>query len=395
MDDLTVIKTPAYCYDLDLLRETVDFASAEANRYGYIIHYAIKANHDPVIAQIIRERGLGSDCVSGNEVQRSLDLGFPREGIVFAGVGKSDSEIELALEQDIYCINCESVEELLVINEIAEQCGRRARIALRVNPGIEARTHRHISTGTDENKFGISLPHLQDALDLCRSLGNIDFVGLHFHIGSQITSMEPYAELCERVNIIWEQYNIKVYGGHILNLGGGLGIDYAEPEKNSVPDFKSFFSVFADKLRLPEGTGVHFELGRSLVGQCGRILTRVLYTKQGVGKKFVITDAGMTELMRPSLYQAVHKVINISSSEPDEVYDVVGPVCESTDVFSRDLVLPATKRGDFIQILSCGAYSESMTLNFNLRDKAGVVYISGGRIVNSGSFALVDSEPGY
>ena len=382
MADLASIRTPYYRYDLDLLKETVDFASAEANRYGYTIHYAIKANHDPVIAGIIRDRGLGADCVSGNEVQRSLELGFPAQGIVFAGVGKTDEEISLALEKDIFCLNCESVEELQVIDEIAARSGKIARIALRVNPSVEAGTHRNITTGLDENKFGISMPHLKSALNICSTSENLDFTGLHFHIGSQISSLEPYRNLCERVNAIWHEYDIEGYGGYVLNLGGGYGIDYNNPEGNPVPDFGSFFSLFSENLRLPVGTEVHFELGRSLVGQCGRIVTKVLYTKQGIGRNFVITDAGMTELMRPSLYQAVHAIKNISSSGEPETYDVVGPVCESTDVFARDTELPVTKRGDMLEILSCGAYAESMTLNFNLREKAGKVYISGNTVIN-------------
>ncbi|MFO7922896.1 MAG: diaminopimelate decarboxylase [Bacteroidales bacterium] len=380
MVDISGIKTPFYLYDLDLLRETVSYAAKEAGSHGYFIHYAIKANHDPLIAGIIRDEGLGVDCVSGNEISRSLEYGFPPGGIVFAGVGKNDDEIKLALEKDIFCLNCESLEELEVVRDIAHSCGRKARVALRVNPAVEARTHRNITTGLDENKFGINLLHLQSALNICKGSDNLEFTGLHFHIGSQITSHEPYRKLCRRVNRIWEQYRITEYGGRILNLGGGYGIDYGNPSDNAIPDFKSFFAIFSDNLRMPAGTDIRFELGRSLTGQCGRIVTRVLYTKQGVNRKFVITDAGMTELMRPSLYQAVHKIINISSSSGRETCDVVGPVCESTDVFARDAVLPVTKRGDLLQILSCGAYAASMTLNFNLREKPGSAYIEGGKL---------------
>lgn len=383
MVNFASIKTPYYSYDLDLLEETVSRASAGAGRFGYNIHYAIKANHDPVVAGVIKKHGLGVDCVSGNEIRRAVQYGFPSEGIVFAGVGKTDEEIRLALEEDIFCLNCESVEELEVIEEIARGRGRVARVALRVNPSVEAGTHHNITTGLDENKFGISLLHLQSALDICSNSQFIDFTGLHFHIGSQITSLEPYRKLCERVNLIWQQFNIPEYGGRILNLGGGLGIDYLNPESNDIPDFNSFFELFANNLELPAGIDIHFELGRSLVAQSGRIVTRVLYTKQGVNRKFVITDAGMTELMRPSLYQAVHKIINLTSSGDPETYDVVGPVCESTDVFSRNTVLPVTSRGDILQILSCGAYGESMTLDFNLREKAGKIYISHGNIISA------------
>lgn len=383
MVDFTNIKTPVYLYDLDLLGKTVSLASGEAGRYGYTVHYAIKANHNPVIAGTIRDFGFGADCVSGNELRRSLEYGFAKEGIVFAGVGKSDDEISLALEQEIFCINCESVEELRVIEEVAGRSGKVARVALRINPSVEAGTHQYITTGLDENKFGISLLHLQTALDICHISEHLEFIGLHFHIGSQITSLQPFRKLCERVNRIWEHFDISGYGGRVINLGGGFGIDYNDPERNPIPDFRSFFSLFKEHLRLPAGTGVHFELGRSLVGQCGRLVTRVLYTKKGIDKKFVITDAGMTDLMRPSLYQALHRIINITSSDADETYDVVGPVCESSDVFARGVKLPETSRGDILQILSCGAYAESMTLNFNLRDRPGAVYRSEGKVMSA------------
>ncbi len=391
MVDLTVIKTPFYLYDLDLLEKTVSLAAEEAGRHGFVVHYAIKANHDPVIAGIMKKHGMGADCVSGNEIRKSLEYGFDSGNIVFAGVGKTDEEIRLALEEDIFCLNCESVEELEVIEEIAAESGCTARVALRVNPSVEAGTHHNITTGLDENKFGISLLHLQSALDICSNSEYIDFIGLHFHIGSQITSLNPYQKLCERAGQIWEQFNISAYGGRMLNLGGGLGVDYNDPDGNPVPDFKSFFELFAGNPHLPAGIGIHFELGRSLVAQCGRIATRVLYTKQGVNRKFVITDAGMTELMRPSLYQAVHKIINTTSSGDPETYDVVGPVCESTDVFSKNTVLPITSRGDILHILTCGAYGESMTLNFNMRKKAGKVYVSGGSIISEQS-ALEETE---
>ncbi|TVR71288.1 MAG: diaminopimelate decarboxylase [Marinilabiliales bacterium] len=383
MDDLTGLRTPYYLYDLDLLKKTVSEAAEGAARYGYSIHYAIKANNDPVVSAVIRDMGLGADCVSGNEIRRSLEYGFSPGGIVFAGVGKTDDEIKLALAEGIFCLNVESVEELEVIRYIADLYGMRARVALRVNPSVEAETHQYITTGLNENKFGISLPHLRKALEICAGSDCVDFMGLHFHIGSQITSLEPYRRLCERVSSIWKEFGIEAYGGRMVNLGGGLGIDYNDPEQHPVPDFSSFFAVFNGTLDLPSGTDVRFELGRSLVGQCGRIVTKVLYTKQGVGRNFVITDAGMTELMRPSLYQATHRIKNINSSGDPELYDVVGPVCESTDVFGKDILLPATSRGDLLQILSCGAYAQSMSLDFNLRDKPQARYSAGKRILSA------------
>jgi diaminopimelate decarboxylase len=329
---------------------------------------------------VVREYGFGVDCVSGNEVSEALHRGFDPSAIVYAGVGKSDEEIALALTNEIFCFNCESLEELQVIAQIASNLKRVANIALRVNPGVHANTHRYITTGLEENKFGIHISQLQDALDFCEKTQWIDFKGLHFHIGSQITTLEPFINLCNRVNDIWSSFQIDTYGATLLNLGGGFGVDYQNPTKNVIPDFDSYFAVFADHLKIPAGIAIHFELGRSLVAQCGKLITKVLYTKQGVNKAFVITDAGMTELMRPALYQAVHQIENTTSQGRPETYDVVGPVCESSDVFARDVILPATTRGDILAIHTCGAYAESMMLRYNMRTRARSYFIRDGKL---------------
>jgi diaminopimelate decarboxylase len=379
--NLSSIETPFYLYDLDLLEQTVATAASEAARHGYVLHYALKANHEAPVLEMIRSYGLGADCVSGQEAQAALDQGFDPDAIVYAGVGKSDQEIVLALEHGICSLNCESLEELQVIQEIASTIGRNARVALRVNPGVDARTHRNITTGLEENKFGIPLSQLQQALDYCHNSPHLQFIGLHFHIGSQITSMQPYIELCRRVNDIWQSYEIQRYGGKVLNLGGGLGINYQDPDGDATPDFAGFFNTIACHLDVPSEVEVHFEPGRSLVGQCASLITRVLYVKQGAGKKFVITDAGMTELMRPALYQAVHQIKNLNAGGPRQVCDVVGPVCESSDVFARDLVLPLPERGNLLAIRSCGAYAQSMSLRYNLRKQARAVYSRKGQII--------------
>lgn len=389
MDTTSGIKTPYYLYDLDLLRQTLDQARQAASCHGYYIHYAIKANHNPIVTGIINDYKFGVDCVSGNEVMEALHRGFPAEKIVYAGVGKSDDEIRQALENDIFCFNVESLEELHVIDEIASEMKRPARIALRVNPGVQAHTHKYITTGMDENKFGIHPSQLQEALDLSNNSQWLDFMGLHFHIGSQITSMQPFAELCLRVNQIWEEFDISSMGARILNLGGGLGVDYEDPENNPIPDFQSYFNVIAENLKIPQYIQVHFELGRSLVAQCGSLITRVLYTKKGVDKEFVITDAGMTELMRPSLYQARHKIENLSSSGEICSYDVVGPVCESSDVFGKAVELPVTRRGHLLAIKSCGAYAESMMLRYNMRTRAKSFFKTSGKISHITSAEMV------
>ncbi len=384
MDSTSGIKTPYYLYDLDLLRKTLDRARQASAQHGYHIHYAIKANHNPIITGIINDYGFGIDCVSGNEVMEALHRGFPAEEIVYAGVGKSDDEIRQALENDIFCFNVESVEELQVIEEIASEMNRPARVAVRVNPGVEAHTHKYITTGLDENKFGIHPSQLQVALDLCSQSQWLHFMGLHFHIGSQITSLQPYIELCNRVNEIWEEFAISSLGATILNMGGGLGVNYDDPEGNPVPDFGSFFNAIAENLKVPDHIQVHFELGRSLVAQCGKLIAKVLYTKKGVDKEFAITDAGMTELMRPALYQAKHQIENLSNTGEIHTYDVVGPVCESSDVFGKAVQLPITRRGDLLAIKSCGAYAESMMLRYNMRARARSYFL------DSGEFAKYD-----
>jgi diaminopimelate decarboxylase len=380
MSENRIINTPYYLYDLDILNLTLTSAKEASENYGFFIHYAIKANNNPVITDVVREYGFGVDCVSGNEVSEALHRGFNPSAIVYAGVGKSDEEIALALTNEIFCFNCESLEELQVIAQIASNLKRVANIALRVNPGVSANTHHYITTGLKENKFGLHLSQLQDALDFCEKSQWIDFKGLHFHIGSQITTLEPFINLCNRVNDIWSSFQIDRYGATLLNLGGGLGVDYQNPTENVIPDFDSYFAVFADHLKIPAGIAVHFELGRSLVAQCGKLITKVLYTKQGVNKAFVITDAGMTELMRPALYQAVHQIENTTSHGRPETYDVVGPVCESSDVFARDIVLPATSRGDILAIHTCGAYAESMMLRYNMRTRARSYFIRDGKL---------------
>ena len=374
--DFSEIQTPFYLYDLDLLERTAAIASREASRHGFFIHYAIKANHQPENLCVMKRAGFGADCVSGNEVKLALNSGFTPDKIAFAGVGKTDPEILLAVENQIFSLNCESLEELEVIGTIAQHTGKIANVALRVNPGIDAKTHQHITTGLAENKFGIPIGQLNDALHYCSAHPFVRFVGLHFHIGSQITSHEPFKGLCRKASEIWEVYDIDGHGGNVLNLGGGLGIHYDNPTTSPISDFSSFFNLMASNLSLPSGVKVHFELGRSLVGQCGSLVSRVLFVKKGHQKDFVIIDAGMTELLRPALYQAAHHIENPGSNGALHNYDIVGPICESSDVFAQNYKLPQTSRGDLLFIRSCGAYAQSMTLRYNLRSCAPAYFIS-------------------
>ncbi|MBP1631074.1 MAG: diaminopimelate decarboxylase [Bacteroidetes bacterium] len=361
-------KTPFYYYDIELLRQTLSSVMNEANKYGYQIHYAIKANTNPKILSVINSYNLGADCVSGGEIQASINAGFSSDKIVYAGVGKSDWEIELGLERNIFCFNVESEAELEVINEIASKKNKIANIALRINPEVNANTHHYITTGLAENKFGISISALDEITENINNYKNIKLVGLHFHIGSQIMDMLSFKGLCVRVNEIQEKISEKKISIEHINLGGGLGIDYHHPNHIVMPDFKEYFSIFKKHLKLYPEQNVHFELGRSIVGQCGSLVSKVLYIKQGKSKKFAIVDAGFTELLRPALYQAYHRIENISSDEKEQEYDVVGPICESSDVFGKNIELNTTKRGDYIVFRSAGAYGEVMASQYNCRE---------------------------
>ena len=360
-------RTPFYFYDIELLRKTLDEIKRFSNYPGYHVHYAIKANVNPVILEEIRNAGLGVDCVSGGEVEAALKAGFDAKKIVFAGVGKSDWEIELGLNHDIACFNVESLPELEIIQEIAEKMGKVARVALRVNPNVDAHTHHYITTGLAENKFGINLEKLDEIIDVAKMMPNVELQGLHFHIGSQITINDPFKLLSEKINELQAKYVEKGISFKTINVGGGLGIDYDNPNENPIPDFKGYFDTFKQNLKLSEGQEVHFELGRSVVGQCGSLITRVLYVKEGTEKKFAIVDAGFTELIRPALYEAHHNIENLTSDGEMEKYDVVGPICESSDCFAENEMLPKMRRGDIIAIRSAGAYGEIMASQYNCR----------------------------
>ncbi len=361
------LKTPFYWYDSQLLDQTLQTVKSLADRHGYHVHYAVKANGNLEILRRVNAAGLGTDCVSGNEILQSIAAGIAPEKIAFAGVGKSDEEIRIGLENNIFCFNCESIPEIEVIDEIAGQMGKRAHIALRINPNVHASTHHYITTGLEENKFGINTWALDDVLKVLERTKNIELIGLHFHIGSQILDMQDFRNLCTRVNEIQEWfYARKIIVDHI-NVGGGLGVNYEQPDKQPIPTFEEYFKVFAESLKLRPKQQLHFELGRAIVAQCGSLITKVLYVKNGTNKKFAIVDAGFTELIRPALYQAVHKIENISSTEPEEKYDVVGPICESSDCFAKSIDLAGCHRGDLLAIRTAGAYGEAMASTYNLR----------------------------
>ncbi|MBI9064525.1 MAG: diaminopimelate decarboxylase [Marinilabiliaceae bacterium] len=362
------LQTPYYYYDMALLEQTLRYVRSEADQYGYKVHYAVKANANERLLKAINAKGFGADCVSGNEVQKALDCGFDPSGVVYAGVGKSDREINIGLDNDIACFNVESIPELEIIDELAGLKGKIANVALRINPNVNANTHHYIRTGLEENKFGINQWDLENVLDVLKRMKHVKLLGLHFHIGSQIMDLNSFKDLCLRVNEIQKWFISHQIFPEVINVGGGLGIDYEQPDANAIPDFKSFFRLFDEILELKPGQELHFELGRSMVAQCGVLMSKVLYVKNGVNTKFAIIDAGMNDLIRPALYQAYHKVENLSSTGETEKYDVVGPICESSDCFGKAIVLPETKRGDLITIRSAGAYGEVMANGYNLRE---------------------------
>lgn len=368
IDKFQETQTPFYYYDTTLLRQTLKTINEEAGKHpGFEVHYAVKANANPKVLGIICQAGLGADCVSGGEIQAAINAGFPASKIVYAGVGKSDWEINLGLEKGIFCFNVESIPELEIINELAEKMGKTAQVCFRINPNVGAHTHANITTGLAENKFGIAMKDMESVIEEAQQMKNIKFLGLHFHIGSQILDMGDFEALCNRINELQDQLESHHIVVKNINVGGGLGIDYNHPNRVPVPDFKAYFDTYAKHLKLREGQKLHFELGRAVVAQMGSLITKVLYVKQGTAKQFAIVDAGMTDLIRPALYQAYHKIENISSDEPEETYDVVGPICESSDVFAKAIDINKAHRGDLIALRSAGAYGEIMASQYNCR----------------------------
>ncbi len=362
------MQTPFYYYDTHILRQTLNTIRKEMAKHdNWHVHYAVKANANPKVLNIIREAGMGVDCVSGGEIEASLKAGFAASKIVFAGVGKSDWEINLGLDADIFCFNVESIPELEVINQLAASRGKVARVAFRLNPNVGAHTHANITTGLAENKFGIAMADMVDVIEHAHQMDHVQVVGLHFHIGSQILDMGDFEALCNRVNDLQDLLDRHHITLEHINVGGGLGVDYQHPNRVPLPDFKAYFDTYAKKLKLRHGQTLHFELGRAIVAQCGSLITRTLYVKEGAFKKFAIVDAGFTDLIRPALYQAYHKIENITSEAPLQTYDVVGPICESTDVFAKQTDLNAIQRGDLLAIRSAGAYGEIMASQYNCR----------------------------
>jgi diaminopimelate decarboxylase len=377
---LQQIKTPFWLYDISLLEKTLQKVKSLSEKHNISVHYAIKANAEERILRLISSYGLGADYVSGNEVIKSAECGFSPDKIVYAGVGKTDKEIYDSMKLGIFAFNCESIPEIKVINELAGRMGINASILARINPNIDAHTHKYVTTGLHENKFGISEHEFERLIEISKECKNVTINGLHFHIGSQITDVaNVFKTECERVNeiVAWfESRGLKV--DHI-DLGGGLGIDYETPDDNPIADFDTWIQIIADNIVRRPDQKVHIEPGRSIVAQCGSLISRVLFVKSGETKTFLILDAGMNDLIRPALYGAFHKIDNISAmgreDQTEQLYDVVGPVCESSDVWGAGRFLPRSQRGDVLALRSTGAYGQVMSSRYNLRDLAQAVYL--------------------
>lgn len=372
---LREFETPFYLYDIALLRQTLESVVSESKKYDYKVHYAIKANYDDRLLAVIREYGLGIDCASGNELRKAVEAGFDPRGIVYAGVGKRDKELRYAIEQGIMAINCESIQELELVDTLSAEAGRVTDVALRINPDIDPKTNHCIDTGQADSKFGISYEEVLAHAEWIKSLEHIRIVGIHLHIGSQIRELHVFENMCNKVNVIVANLEQLGFSFSFVDVGGGLGINYDVPENEPIPNFASLFSIVHTHLQVGDRE-VHFEFGRSIVGECGELITSVLFNKTtATGRKLVIVDASMTELIRPALYGSYHNIENVTSeAETREKYTIVGTACESTDVFDENVTLRTTRRGDLLSIKSAGAYGMSMASRYNLHDLPGAVY---------------------
>lgn len=375
------VATPFYYYDIDLFQHTSDKVAELSARYGIHPHYSVKANSDRRLNDILSSKGFGADCVSGDEIEFAVGCGYDPKQIFFAGVGKTDREICQAFQVGIGAFVVESLEEMEVISALARRLDRKASISLRINPNIDAHTHQYITTGLYEDKFGLSDRSFDGAVAMLKSDPALDFFGLQFHIGSQILDVENVISLeCSRVSEIVSLFESKGLTVRNIDLGGGLGVNYDDPDADPIADFDTWFRTIDKNLvRRPDQT-VHIEPGRSVVAQCGSLVTQVVYVKKGENRSFLMVDAGMNDLIRPALYGAFHKIENITAHYRDGdsrgtcVYDVVGPVCESSDTFGKDRSLPESRRGDLIAIRSAGAYGQVMASHYNMRPFAPAVY---------------------
>jgi diaminopimelate decarboxylase len=361
------IGTPFYCYSTAALTRAYR-AFADAVPAGALIAFSVKANGNLAVLKTLAQLGAGADVVSGGELKKALAAGIPAGRIVFSGVGKTKPELALALEAGIYQFNVESEPELVALNEVAGALNKRAPIALRVNPDVDAKTHAKITTGTSENKFGVPIARAREIYAAAAHMSGIEIVGVDVHIGSQVTELRPFEDAFDRIVELAGQLRADGHAIDRLDLGGGLG----------VPSDPRAYGAVAARTTQGFGAQLIFEPGRAIVAEAGVLVARVIYVKPGEGRTFLILDAGMNDLIRPALYDAHHDIVSVTGTgEGRAVYDVVGPVCESADVFARDYAMPVMQSGDLVAFRSAGAYGAVMASAYNARPPAAEVLVKG------------------
>lgn len=377
------VGTPCYVYSRELIEKRFDDYKQAFSSMPHLICFAFKANSNPAICNLVARRGAGADVVSGGELEIALRVGVPADKIVFSGVGKTDLEIELALKKDIKMFNVESLAEAERIDAVAGMIGKKARVALRVNPDVEFQTHDYIATGRKATKFGIDIEDAKEAFEKVAAMPNVEVIGIHAHIGSQLLATKPFADSAQRLKDLMFELKDEGIDFKNINIGGGLGISYTDEDPDiAITSLAEAVQPVVSDL----GCELIIEPGRSIVGPTGVLVTSVLYTKQSGGKNFAIVDAAMNDLLRPSLYTAYHEIMTLKEAgndSGDTLYDVVGPVCETGDFFARDRELPVLNRGEMIALMDAGAYGFTMASNYNTRPKPPEV------LVNSDSYKIV------
>ena len=373
------VGTPCYIYSHATLTRHFRAYDRAFQNIPHLVAFAMKSNSNLAILRLMAKEGSGVDIVSGGELFRALKAGVPASKIVFAGVGKSAEEIRDALRADILMFNVESSAELQALNDVAASVGKKARVALRINPDIDPKTHPYISTGLKKSKFGIAADRAVEEYKLASSLGYIEVVGVHAHIGSQLTDVTPFIEALKKVLTLVELLKGQGIGIRYLNIGGGLGITYSDEKPPLPQDLADAVSPLVKGLDLT----LVMEPGRVIVGNAGILVTKALYQKDGEAKRFVIVDAAMNDLIRPSLYSAYHEIRPVSESllhRPKHAVDVVGPVCESGDFLAKDRMLPEIKTGELLAVMSAGAYGFVMASNYNSRPRVPEVLVNSAEI---------------
>ncbi|MGF7160667.1 diaminopimelate decarboxylase [Rhodoligotrophos appendicifer] len=383
------VGTPFYCYSRATLERHYRVFDEAFAGVEHMICYSPKANSNLAVMRTLAELGAGMDVVSEGELRRARRAGVPASRIVFSGVGKTDREISYALDEDIHCFNVESVPELEVLSQIAASKGKTARISLRINPDVDAQTHQKISTGKAENKFGISWADAESIYDRARNMPGLRIIGVDMHIGSQITSLEPFEKACILIGSLVERLRAAGHDLHHIDLGGGLGIPYRDSDP--VPPLPAAYAEMAKRTLGHLGCKFILEPGRLIAGNAGIMVTRVIYVKRGDAKTFVIADGAMNDLIRPTLYEAFHEIRPVVAEDRGEgmLADLVGPICESGDFLAQDRILPQVERGDLLAVMTAGAYGAVQSGTYNTRPLVPEVLVSGDR------FALVRRRPTY